>query len=92
MREEINVIRCTCDVCKKRFDVKNPVDNPLKELVLPMRWYDETGRFNRVKTEKVDVCRDCLEQMERALSEHYDMSTISYVGVCISKKGGEDNA
>ena len=89
MTETINLIRCTCDVCKKSFDVKKTEENPLKRLILPMRYYTETGSFVRITTDYVDVCKDCLEQMEKDLSEHYKISNIAYVGVEIKRKGGE---
>ena len=86
MKEAINVIRCTCDVCDKSFDVKEEKDNPLTELVLPMCSYDESGNFLKVSADKVDVCEVCLSQMEKDISEHYDISTMFYVGVKIKRK------
>ena len=92
MIEVINLIRCTCDVCKRSFDVKKTEENPLKRLILPIKYYTETGSFSRVTTDNVDVCKDCLVQMETDLSEHYEMSSVAYGGVSIKRKGGEDNA
>ena len=93
MRKDVKFIRFTCDVCKKNFDIneiQDTKDIPTKELVLPVKYYTETGSFVRVTTKKVDVCQECLEKMENDLSQLYDMSSIAYGGVNIKRKGGAE--
>lgn len=92
MIKEINIIRCTCDICKTNFDIKDNEEIPLEKLRLPMKYYGESGGFISYITERIDVCEECLKQLEEDLSKHYDLSSAIYRGVRISKKEGADNA
>ena len=89
MKEEMHFFRCTCDVCKKSFDVKKEEKSPLKELRLPMTYFSDTGSVG-ITTEKIDVCDNCLVQMKDDLCEHYEMSVVAWGGTSIKRKGGEE--
>lgn len=86
MIEPVNLVRCTCDICKKQFEVKDESKNPLTRLILPMKYYSETGSFIKVSEDNVDVCDICKKRLENDLSEIYAMSTMCYRGVEISRK------
>lgn len=81
------IIRHTCDACKKDIDVKKEdLKNPLRELVLPMKHYGEMGFYQKIITDKIEVCEDCLKQIESDLSHYYDMSSVDYMGVQMKRK------
>ena len=92
MKEE-NLIKYTCDVCGKNEYVKKGESSPTKEILLPMKYYDETGRQCGLTLQYVDVCPECLKLLVDDLLKHYDMRCVAYFGVEIkrhtSEKGGE---
>ena len=86
MQENINIIRCTCDVCKKTVDINKGENNPLYTLVLPVDYISETGGFEGVTTSNVEVCKDCLIQMKNDICEHYEAKVVRYGGLQISRQ------
>lgn len=84
------ITRYTCDICGRTFDCldENPLIMPLRRLALPVKHYNETGGFQKLAVSEVEACRDCLVEMEKHLSQRYEMSNTSYVGVEIKKKEG----
>ena len=86
-----NLVRYTCDVCKKEEYVNEGQSAPMERYRLPMKYYSETGREQGLTNQAVDLCRKCARGLVNALLNHYDMRSIAYVGVQIEKKGGADN-
>ncbi len=84
------ITRYTCDICERTFDCPDSSirDIPLKRLALPVKHYNETGGFQKLAVSEVEACWDCLVEMERHLSQGYEMTDTSYVGVRIKKKEG----
>jgi hypothetical protein len=87
-----NLTKYTCDVCGKTEYVSAKEPSPMQEIRLPMKYYDETGRAQRLSNQRVDMCSNCFEALEKDLSKHYDMRCIAYIGVEIKRlpteKGG----
>lgn len=80
-----NLTQCICDICgKSQFIGKNDI-NPLNTYRLPMKYYTETGKCQGLSNQAIDLCADCAAELERNLSEHYDMCCIAYEGVHIER-------
>lgn len=84
------ITRYTCDICGCTFDCpdEKPLNIPLMRLALPVKHYNETGEYQKLAVSEVEACWDCLVEMEKHLSQRYEMSNTSYVGVEIKKKEG----
>jgi hypothetical protein len=86
-----NLIRYTCDCCGKCEYASKGETSPMQQYRLPMKYYDETGRNQGYTNQSVDLCSDCLREVERILSVHYDMYCQAYAGVqMIKRKESED--
>jgi hypothetical protein len=89
MIEDINVKRCTCDICKYSQDIIGHKPNPLRTLILPVDYCDEYGNFEHLTNGEIEVCKSCFEEIYTVLSNHYKLKLIKYGGLAIEKKGGE---
>ena len=89
MTETVKFKRCTCDICKKVEDIVKGELSPLTELVLPIDYCDEYGGFDHIVDTTIEVCEDCLKDINSILSEHYSMKLICYGGIEIKKRGAE---
>jgi hypothetical protein len=80
-------------VCGKIEYAQKYEDSPMHEIILPMKYYDETGRQHGLTRQEVDICSECFKVLEGELSKHYDMCRIAYGGYEIKRrpteKGGE---
>ena len=90
MTEEVTFQRCTCDICKKIYEIKENEKNPLHVIYLPMDYCDENGSFESISSLKVEVCEGCFKDIYSILTEHYKMRYIKYGGVTIEVKGGAE--
>ena len=88
MRE--NMARYICDVCKKEYLLKSDEKVPLFDLVLPADRCNEYGSYEDVTTTSVSVCKECLKDIDRVLTEHYSIKEIRYGGLIVKKKGGKE--
>lgn len=88
MKEE-NLIKYTCDVCGKVECVPKKDISPMRDVRLPMKYYDETGRQHGLTNQWVDVCSECFKALADDLSKHYDMRCVAYGGVEIKRKATE---
>lgn len=86
MREEINIIRCTCDVCKVEIDVKDDEKDPLVPVRLPMTYGDFYGGYDGFTVAEVEMCDTCLQTLLADLEKHYEMHFVPYGGVSIERK------
>lgn len=87
-----NLTRYTCDLCKKNEYVNKDDAKPMQEYRLPMRYYNEYGTQHGLTNQRVDLCSDCLRELERVLSEHYDMCFIAYEGVRMNRRATDERA
>lgn len=87
-----NLTRYTCDLCKKTEYLGKNDANPMQQYRLPMKYYDECGRDHGMTNQQVDLCADCLRELGRVLSEHYDMCCIAYVGVRMKRRATVERA
>lgn len=87
-----NLTIYTCDVCGKIGCVSAKESSPMREICLPMKYYDETGRQQGLTNQRIDICSECFKVLENDLSKTYDMCCTAYVGVQIKRhpieKGG----
>lgn len=90
MTKEINLIRCTCDVCKQSWDIKPSTTKPLDKVCLPMAYYDEDGRFNKYIVAEIEICNSCKDKMANDLEKHYRLRCVAYGGVTIERKEDEN--
>jgi hypothetical protein len=81
-----NLTRYTCDCCGKCEYAPKGETAPMQQYRLPMKYYDETGRNHGLTNQSVDLCSDCLRELEQVLSEHYDIYCQAYVGVKMVKR------
>ena len=88
MRE--NMVRYTCDVCEKMYALKSDDKVPLFDLVLPADYCNEYGSYEGITTTSVAVCKECLKDIDRVLTEHYSIKLIRYGGLTVKKKGGAE--
>ena len=84
------MVRYVCDVCGKTYTLKPDDRVPLFDLVLPADGCDEYGSYEDVTTTSVAVCKECLKDIDRVLTEHYSIKMIRYGGLVIKKKGGAE--
>jgi hypothetical protein len=83
-------VRYTCDVCKKQYVLKSDDKVPLFDLVLPADRCDEYGSYEDITTVSVAVCKECLKDIDKVLTEHYSIKNIRYGGLIIKRKGGAE--
>jgi hypothetical protein len=81
-----NLTKYTCDICGKNEYAKKNDAAPMQEYRLPMKYYTETGKFSGMTNQRVDLCSDCSRELERTLSEHYDMYMVAYGDVVMKRK------
>ena len=75
-----------CDCCGKCEYAPKGESAPMQQYKLPMKYYDETGRKHGLTNQSIDLCSDCLRELEQVLSEHYDIYCQAYVGVKMVKR------
>lgn len=90
MSKTENLIKYTCDICGKNEYAKKDDARPMQEYRLPMKYYDETGRQHGLTNQKIDLCSECLRELEHNLSKHYEMSCVAYLGVKIERKADNE--
>lgn len=83
MVEEIRAKRCTCDICKKVYEVQEKEESPLTKLRLPVTSCDEYGSYEGVTVADVDVCAGCLNDIDNLLSNEYIFKNIRYGGLSV---------
>ena len=86
MIKAMNFIRCTCDVCKRAWDIKEEAEMPLVKVVLPMSRCDETGRYIGNTISEVEMCGDCEKELLKILQQHYRMRYVDWGGVEAERK------
>lgn len=84
-----NLTRYTCDCCGKCEYADKSESSPMQQYRLPMKYYDETGRKNGLTNQSVDLCSDCLCELERILSVHYNMYCQAYVGTTMKRRADD---
>lgn len=92
MVKELKIVRSVCDICGSTHDTEAGAyakSKPTEQIALPMRKFDETGKFLSLGISTIDVCESCLATLEEELSKHYDMADFLYMGVNIKHKGDE---
>ena len=81
-----NIVKYVCDCCGKVEYVNAKDGSPLQQYRLPMKYYSETGRDMGLTNQEVDLCRDCLRDLEDVLSKHYELRCVAYYGVEMKRR------
>ena len=89
MIKKMSFTRCTCDVCKRAWDIENGAKTPLMKVCLPMNYYDETGRYICDTTAEVEMCKTCERELLKVLEQHYRMRYVEWSGVEVDRKEDE---
>ena len=81
-----NLTKYTCDACGISEYVDKKESSPMQEYRLPMKYYDESGRNHGLTNASVDLCSKCAHELEHHLSKHYDIYSMAYAGVTMTRR------
>ena len=92
MVKRMELLRSTCDICKKKQDMTyGDAYKKIKKVSIPMKSYDEKGSYMKTIVEELSICEDCMEILEQDISKCYDMKSFAYVGIEIKRKGSSND-
>ncbi len=85
-----NLTKYTCDACGKSEYVDKKDSSPMQEYRLPMKYFDESGRQYGLTNARVDLCSDCAHELEQNLFKHYDIYSMAYAGVTMTRRADNE--
>ncbi len=81
-----NFTRCTCDCCGKTDYASQSKPSLMQQFQLPMKCYSGKGEYIGDTSQEVDLCANCLRELELNLTKHYTLYCTDYGGVTMERR------